>query len=181
MKVYIISCDDNNIYKLFLNSIRNKIPNVRALDYDEIKYNIVSKMFNTILSPTNTNTTKMIDKVTTITDKFNDLTFKILLDKLSLNSKITFIRVNDKRIITKLKRTLKRNNYYTIRIINTSIVKNKTMSICKNTKVIIPSKLIKQLNNYKFDSKIYFIDTIKLNRDAIKFAINHISINHIKL
>ena len=156
-KLILVSCDSKDVYDKFVDIIASKLANVVKIDYETLITNRTSNLFNSS-SLLYKNDYKLIDDVIKAVDKYGHKTsYDWLVDSIDTrdyDGVKMFVRVNNIKIINKLKRLYKRPNYVTLRITNTNI----------NIK-----KRIGNLNNYKWNSKLQYVDNIYLNKQAITF------------
>lgn len=160
-KNYIILCDNTIVYKKFTNNIGMVIQGVTVADYNELKFNIVNRVFNNTLSPTNTQDVKVVDRIVDVVNKHNNSIFDKLvsfINSCDYRGVHLIIRVDSLRTMTKLKRLLKRPNYKTVHI-------SDTMPISKELKA--------KRKAYKVDSRIQYLNNEHLTYQCRKFTNKH--------
>jgi hypothetical protein len=158
-KLYLVSCDNPFAFRMFIDLLRVHIPRIITIDYDNIKYNELSK----ISSVQSYSMHKyLIDKVVKDINNFDDSIYKALIKSINRNTDLKsyiFVRVDNLKTLNKLKRLYKRPNYKTIRI---------------GLSQEISIKQLKMYNKYKFDIKLNYVDRIHLRTQVKQFIKRYI-------
>jgi len=160
-KLYIVHCKDIEVFNTFVSIIENRIIAVKHRDYSNIKFNTVIKGVPNQFSPFNKNDVQLTEKIAKILNDYNNSIFNKLVADIKIfdyNRIQIFIRVDNLKDVNKLKRHFKRPNYKTV-LIDTH---NSTIK-CKQG-----------LKNYKFDSRIQYVNNSHLLTQAKLFITKHI-------
>ena len=161
-KVYIVSCDNPKVFNDFVSIIQNRIPGIKYKDYNTYKTNILSNLISRDFNLYDERDSKFLISISDQIDNYNNAVFNNLVRYISefdYSGIYIFIRVNNIKEVNKLKRFIKRPSYKTVRIDETSD---------------IPVKLRKEYKNYKFDSRIQYVNNNELIKQARRFMSNHV-------
>ena len=168
-KIYIVSCDNDTVFKTFINKIKTIIPGIVSKDYKDIKYDILKPNISTYFSKYNDADVKAISKAAESLNKYNNCMFNFiqkLIKSNDIKGVFLFLRVTDLYEMNRLKRKLKRPNYKTVRIDTT-------------TKM---SKLLHdKYHKYKFDSRVSYVSDNLLISQCKQFIRQHMgTLNQIR-
>jgi len=169
-KIYLIYSDNITPFNTLSDYCQTKFSNVVKIDADLLAFENATLSVQNIdfKNPKNKKLKHLTDGLIKVLDKENDNTFKLICNKIEdidSDRKLIFLRVNNLKIITKLKRRFKRKQYITIHIDNYN-------EITKNEKLM--------LSEYTFDSIINNLSEEILNNQIARFVKKKVpSINYI--
>jgi hypothetical protein len=145
------------------------VGNVHQLDYDLLVRKRVAEFFgdSNLAYSTKKADIKAIDRISFIAERHNDLFYNLLTKWLKLWSgerERVFVRVNDFRIINKLKREYKRPNYITILLtpLKSELGSKFDLVIRTEDRVLFAMELKKFVKTKLYT--MHFINTPKLKR-----------------
>lgn len=164
MKIYLVSCDDKTVYNKFISKIQPIVPSIINKDYEVYKLTILDNMYYgwDYFDIRNKKDIKILTKISNIINKHNNGVFNMFIKLVKTHEykhSYIFIRIKSLKDINKFKRYYKRPNYKTVRIDNTIKLSKKDML---------------EYHNYKFDSRIQYINNEELNKQVKQFIINHL-------
>ena len=162
-RLYIISCDNIEIFNSFISILQSRIAGIKIKDYSKIRFKRLTAGMQNAFTPSNKNDINIINKVSKIIDDYNNGIFNTLIDEINISKDdkvYMFIRVDDLHQMNKLKRVFKRPNYKTVRLFDN----NRNISKKKH----------REYKMYKFDSKIEYISNKHLLTQTKLFIQKHI-------
>lgn len=163
-KIYLVYSSDEKPFDKLVNQCQISFSNIQKVDVKILRFEnailpIQNKRFRHY---NNKELFKLSERISDILDKYNDNTFKLIVNKIEYidgDRNLIFVRINDLKIITKLKRVYKRSKYITIRIDN-----NEEFTIAKR----------KEMLHYTFDIIINNVSEDILKMQILNFVNNKI-------
>lgn len=160
-KIYLIICDEDKVFKEFIANISRRIPGIATRDYHYLKFNSVNSAMNSSLNIYDSKDNKLVRKLSNIINNYNSSLFDkliISINNIDYKSIYLFVKVETLYEMNQLRRILKRPNYKTVFISHSTPISKKLTSL---------------YSNYKFDSKIQYVDNKHLIKQANMFIRKH--------
>lgn len=159
-KLFIVHSEPDSFYQL-ITVMRESVVHIHVFDYELFARRKVGKLINdTYISSSNEpKDIKFANKIIESVEKYNDAIYNDMLswigDKTG-KKELVFIRLEDVRLINKLKRHIKRPNYTTVLLTREKIARVSTFDVIIYTidellfKVETRKFIKTQLRTFKF-------------------------------